>query len=578
MKTQVKGHTKSELRAALAACKGALFGIAAFSGLINLLMLTGSLFMLEVYDRVLPSRSVPTLVGLSILAAILFTFQMLLEITRGRLLVRIGGRLDSRLSPRVYDAVVRMRSKPGSDGQQPVRDLDTVRSFLSSTGPNALFDLPWVPLYLAICFAFHTLIGVAALGGAIVLMSLTVLTELLSRRPVKAATAHAAARNRFAEASRRNAEVIMAMGLSERLLARWLDLGRDYVAQQKRASDVAGGLGSAGRALRMALQSAVLGVGAYLVIQQEATAGIIIASSILSGRALAPIDLAIANWKGFVSARQGWRRLDEVLAAMPASATRLELPAPTHTLSLEAVSIVPPGAKSPVVHDVGFSLAAGSALGIVGPSASGKSSLVRAIVGVWPAIRGCVRLDRATIDQWTPAARGHHVGYLPQDVELFEGSIAQNIARFDPDAPAAAVIAAAKAAGVHDLIVNLPAGYETEIGERGTALSAGQQQRIALARALYGEPFLVVLDEPNSNLDAEGEEALTTAILGVRARGGIVIIVAHRPSALAAVDHVLAMVRGSQQAFGPKDEVLARLTRREPNAPAALKIVPRTNG
>jgi PrtD family type I secretion system ABC transporter len=405
-----------------------------------------------------------------------------------------------------------------------------------------------------------------------------VLTELLSRRPVKAATAHAAARNRFAEASRRNAEVIMAMGLSERLLARWLDLGRDYIAQQRRASDVAGGLGSAGRALRTALQSAVLGVGAYLVIQQEATAGIIIASSILSGRALAPIDLAIANWKGFVSARQGWRRLDEVLAAMPVSATRLELPSPTQTLSLEAVSIVPPGGKSPVVHDVGFSLAAGSALGIVGPSASGKSSLVRAIVGVWPTLRGCVRLDRATIDQWTPAARGRHVGYLPQDVELFEGTIAQNIARFEPDAPAAAVIAAAKAAGVHDLIVNLPAGYETELGERGTALSAGQQQRIALARALYGEPFLVVLDEPNSNLDAEGEEALTTAILGVRARGGIVIIVAHRPSALAAVDHVLAMVRGSQQAFGPKDEVLARLTRREPNAPAPLKIVPRTNG
>jgi PrtD family type I secretion system ABC transporter len=578
MKTQAKGDTKSELRVALGSCKSALVGIGAFSGLINLLMLTSSLFMLEVYDRVLPSRSVPTLVGLSILAAILFSFQALLEITRGRLLVRTGSQLDGRLSPRVYDAVVRMRSKPGSDGQQPVRDLDTIRSFLSSAGPNAFFDLPWVPLYLAICFAFHTLIGVTALGGAIVLMSLTVLTEFLSRRPVKAATAHAAERNRFAEASRRNAEVIMAMGMSERLLARWLDLGGDYIAQQKRLSDVTGGLGSAGRALRTALQSAVLGVGAYLVIQQEASAGIIIASSILSGRALAPIDLAIANWKGFVSARQGWRRLDELFAAMPVFATRLELPAPTQVLSLEALSVAPPGAKSTVVHDVNFSLGAGSALGIVGPSGSGKSSLVRAIVGVWPVVRGCVRLDRATIDQWTPAARGRHIGYLPQDVELFEGTIAKNIARFDPDATAATVIAAAKAAGVHDLIVNLPAGYETELGERGTALSAGQQQRIALARTLYGEPFLVVLDEPNSNLDAEGEEALTTAILGVRARGGIVIIVAHRPSALAAVDHVLAMVRGSQQAFGPKDEVLARLTRREPSAPPPLKVVQRTNG
>jgi PrtD family type I secretion system ABC transporter len=578
MKTQAKADTKSELRPALGSCKGALVGIGAFSGLINLLMLTSSLFMLEVYDRVLPSRSVPTLVGLSILAALLLTFQALLEITRGRLLVRIGGRLESRLTPRVYDAVVRMRSKPGTDGQQPVRDLDTIRGFLSSAGPNALFDLPWVPLYIVICFAFHTLIGVTALGGAIVLLGLTLLAESLSRRPVKAATAHAAARNRFAEASRRNAEVIMAMGMSERLLARWLDLGRDYVAQQKRASDVAGGLGSAGRALRTALQSAVLGVGAYLVIEQEATAGIIIASSILSGRALAPIDVAIANWKNFVSARQGWRRLDEVLVALPPAAARLELPPPAQALSLEALSVAPPGAKGVVVHDVQFTLKAGSALAVVGPSASGKSSLVRAIVGVWPVARGCVRLDGATIDQWTPATRGRHIGYLPQDVELFEGTIAQNIARFEQEAPAAAVIAAAKAAGVHDLIVNLPAGYETELGERGTALSAGQQQRIALARALYGEPFLVVLDEPNSNLDAEGEEALTKAILGVRARGGIVIIVAHRPSALAAVDHVLAMVRGTQQAFGPKDEVVTKAVRRESNGPAPLKVVQGTNG
>jgi PrtD family type I secretion system ABC transporter len=578
MKIQAKGDTKSELRAALGSCKNAFVGIAAFSGLINLLMLTSSVFMLEVYDRVLPSRSVPTLVGLSILAAILLLFQALLEITRGRLLVRIGSRLDGRLSPRVYEAVLRMQNKPGSDGQQPVRDLDRIRSFMSGSGPNALFDLPWVPLYLAICFAFHTLIGVTALGGAIVLIALTFLTESLSRGPVKAATAHAAARNRFAEASRRNAEVIVAMGLTERLAARWLDLGRDYLAQQKRASDVAGGLGSAGRTLRMALQSAVLGVGAYLVIEQEATGGIIIASSILSGRALAPIDLAIANWKSFVSARQGWRRLEEVLAAMPPWATRLELPAPAQTLSLEALSVAPPGAKALVVQDIRLTLKAGNALGIVGPSASGKSSLVRAIVGVWPAVRGCVRLDGATIDQWTAAARGRHIGYLPQDVELFEGTVAQNIARFEAGPPADAIIAAAQAAGVHDVIVNLPAGYETELGEHGAALSAGQRQRIALARALYGEPFLVVLDEPNSNLDADGEEALTKAIFGVRARGGIVVVVAHRPSALAAVDHVLAMVRGTQQAFGPKDKLVTKPIRRESIGPTSLKVVPQTNG
>jgi PrtD family type I secretion system ABC transporter len=291
---------------------------------------------------------------------------------------------------------------------------------------------------------------------------------------------------------------------------------------------------------------------------------------------LAPIDLAIANWKGFVAARQSWHRLGQLFAAMPAAAARIELPAPAHALTVETLGVAPPGAQKLVVHGVNFTLKAGSAVGVVGSSASGKSSLVRVIVGVWPPARGCVRLDGATIEQWT--SLGRHIGYLPQDVELIEGTIAENIARFSPDAPAAAVIAAAKAAGVHDLIVNLPDGYETEIGEQGAALSAGQQQRIALARALYADPFLVVLDEPNSNLDAEGEEALTRAILGVRARGGIVIVVAHRSSALAAVDHLLVMARGGQQAFGPKEEILPRMVRRESPAPGPLKIVPQAGG
>jgi PrtD family type I secretion system ABC transporter len=580
MKTAAHSGPKSELRDALGSCVAAFIGIGAFSGLINLLMLTGSLFMLEVYDRVLPSRSVPTLVGLSVLTAVLFLFQALLEITRGRLLVRIGNQLDCKLGARVYDIIVGLplRARPGSDGLQPVRDLDTVRSFLSGLGPAALFDLPWIPLYVAICFAFHVMIGVTVLCGAIILVALTLTTEFLSRRPVKAATTQAALRSRLAEISRRNADVLTAMGMSESLRGRWLDLGREHLAQQKRVNDVAGGLGAAGRVLRMALQSAVLGIGAYLVIQQEATAGIIIAGSILAGRALAPIDLAIANWKGFVAARQSWHRLGQLFAAMPAAAARLELPVPAHALTVEMLGVAPPGAQKVVVHGVNFTLKAGSAVGVVGPSASGKSSLVRAIVGVWPLARGCVRLDGAAIEQWTAESLGRHIGYLPQDVELLEGTIAENIARFLPDAPAAAVIAAAKAAGVHDLVVNLPAGYETEIGEQGAALSAGQQQRVALARALYGDPFLVVLDEPNSNLDAEGEEALTRAILGVRARGGIVIVVAHRSSALAAVDYLLAMVRGTQQAFGPKEEILPRLVRRESSVPGPLKIVPQAGG
>jgi ATP-binding cassette subfamily C protein len=580
MNTTAPSGPKSELRDALRSCLAAFIGIGLFSGLINLLMLTGSLYMLEVYDRILPSRSVPTLIGLSILTAVLFTFQALLEITRGRLLVRIGNQLDCRLGARVYDVVVRLplRARAGGDGLQPMRDLDTVRAFLSGLGPTALFDLPWIPLYVAICFAFHVLIGVTVLCGAIILVALTLTTEILSRRPIKAATAQAALRNRLAEISRRNADALAAMGMAEALRSRWLDLGRAHLAQQKRVNDVTGGLGAAGRVLRMALQSAVLGVGALLVIWQEATAGIIIAGSILAGRALAPIDLAIANWKGFVAARQSWQRLGQLFAAMPAAAPRLELPAPTHTLSAEALGVAPPGLQKLAVHDVNLTLKAGSAVGVVGPSASGKSSLVRSVVGVWPAARGCVRLDGAAIDQWTPESLGRHIGYLPQDVELIEGTIAENIARFSPDAPAAAVIAAAKAAGVHDLVVSLPAGYETQVGEQGAALSAGQQQRIALARALYGDPFLVVLDEPNSNLDAEGEEALTRAILGVRARGGIVIVVAHRPSALAAVDHLLVMARGTQQAFGLKEEILPRLIRRENPAPGPLKIVPQAGG
>jgi ATP-binding cassette, subfamily C, type I secretion system permease/ATPase len=573
-------HSSSELLAALGACRGAFIGIALFSVLINVLMLTGSLYMLEVYDRVLPSRSVPTLVGLSILTATLFLFQAVLDLTRGRLLVRVGNQLDFALGPRIYDLIVRLplRSRQGSDSMQPVRDLDTIRSFLSGTGPTAFFDLPWLPFYLAICFAFHVWIGVTALAGALVLVSLTLLTEMMSRRPVRAVSTHAAARMRFAETSRRNAEVLTAMGMSDRLLDRWVGMSRDLLQHQRRSNDVAGGLGSFGRVLRMLLQSAVLGVGAYLVILQEASAGIIIAASILTGRALAPVDLAIANWKGFVSARQGWQRLHQLLAALPATSPRLQLHPPVASMTIEALAVSPPGTQKLVAHDINFTLKAGSAVGIIGPSASGKSSLVRAMVGVWQPARGVVRLDGATLDQWTPAALGRHIGYLPQDVELIEGTIAENIARFDPAAGSDAIIAAAQAAGVHDLIVGIPTGYETQIGEQGAALSAGQRQRVALARALYGNPFLIVLDEPNSNLDAEGEEALTKAILGVRARGGVVVVVAHRPSALAAVDHVLAMAGGRQQVFGPKDEILSKLIRRDPPPAGAFKVVPQASG
>jgi ATP-binding cassette subfamily C protein len=562
---------------ALASCKSAFFSVGVFSGMSNVLMLTGAFFMLQIYDRVLPSRSVSTLVALAILVAGLFTVLAIIDLIRSRLLVRIGASLDQALSGRVCDTIVRLplRAKSSDDGVQPLRDLDAVRSFLSGPGPTALFDLPWLPLYLAVVFAFHTALGVTALIGAIVLIGLTFLTDVLTRRPVREAAQFSSSRYAFAETGRRNAEVLAAMGMAGRLNARWHDANQNYIASQLQASDVAGGFGSVSKALRIMLQSAVLGVGAYLVIYQAATAGIIIAAAILVGRALAPVDLAIANWKGFVAARQSWKRLDQLLQLFPAHEKQMPLPAPHARLAVEHATAMPPGEKQVVVEDVNFALTRGQGLGVIGPSAAGKSSLVRMIVGAWPPVRGRIRLDGAALDQWSPEALGRHIGYLPQDVELFSGTVAENIARFEPDADPDTIIQAARAAGVHDLIVGLPHGYETEIGEQGQVLSAGQRQRIALARALYGDPFLVVLDEPNSNLDVDGEDALTQAILGVRQRGGIAIVVAHRRSALAAVDLVLVMAKGSAVSFGPKDEVLPKVLAQMPSSQRPpLTVVP----
>jgi ATP-binding cassette subfamily C protein len=566
---------RSELALALDSCRRAFIAIGLFSGMSNILMLTGALFMLEIYDRVLPSRSVPTLVALLIIAATLYGALGILDLIRGRILVRIGASIDETISARVYDTLVRLPLKAGnrSDGLQPLRDLDNLRSFLSGVGPIALFDLPWLPLYLLICFAFHYLIGLTALLGAIVLATLTALTELFTREPSKETAAHALARNGLAESSRRNAEVLIAMGMAGRLAARWGEVNRKYMASQRHTSDVAGGFAAISKVLRMMLQSAVLAVGAWLVINQQATAGIIIAGSILSARALAPVDLVIANWKGFVAARQGWHRLGRLLALIPVQPTVMSLESPAKTLAVEAVSAVPPGDQKIVVQDINFSLKSGSGLGVIGPSGSGKSCVARLLVGVWTPLRGKVQLDGAALDQWMPEALGRHIGYLPQDVELLAGTVAQNISRFEPDAEAEMIIAAAKAADVHDMIVGLREGYETQVGEQGTSLSAGQAQRIALARALYRDPFLVVLDEPNSNLDAEGDEALSRAVLGVRARGGVVVVIAHRPSAIAGVDLVLVMRDGRQQIFGPKDEVLAKVLQR-PALPHPLKVVP----
>lgn len=568
----------SELSEALSSCRLTFIAVGIFTAVVNVLTLTGSLFMLQVYDRVLPSRSVPTLVVLLVLVAVLLAIQGMLETLRSRLMVRIGRFLDERLSNRVFGVAVSLPLKMQSsgDGMVVMRDLDQIRSFISSQGPTALFDLPWLPLYLGLCFAFHVWIGVTALIGAILLISLTLLTEMWGRKPANEAVQLGSRRVFLAEATRRNAEVVHAMGMGNRLMRGWQDVNTRYMDAHQRSSDVVGGLSGVSRVLRTLLQSTVLAMGAYLVLQQEATAGIIIASSIIVARALSPVEIAIANWKNFQSFRLSWRRISELLAFNKVSESRLELPAPTSTLILEGVTVAVPGQSRVIISDVSFQLSAGQGLGIIGPSASGKSTLARAIVGIWTVLRGKVRLDGADITQWTPEAIGPHIGYLPQDVELFEGTVAQNIARFENVIDAEAVIAAARTAGVHDLIVALPDGYETKVGDYGAALSAGQRQRIALARAVYRDPFLVVLDEPNSNLDTEGEEALTQAILKIRQRGGIAIVVAHRPSALLGVDHALALVGGRVRVFGPRDEVLRKVF--EQSRPPSVRVVKDAEG
>lgn len=534
--------------------------VGIFTGLVNVLALTGSLYMLQVYDRVIPSRSVPTLVGLTILMFALFASHGLLDLVRTRILSRIGANTERLLRDKVMRAVqlLPLRSRQAAESIMPVRDLDQIRAFLSSLGPTALFDIPWMPIYLVLIFLLHPVLGLFATCGALLLVFLTLLTELRTRGPTKEASASAGARQMFGESVRRNAEVIQAMGLGDRMSERWRELSAKNIATNLALTDAANGIGTISKVMRMVLQSGMLGLGAYYTIKGELSAGAIIATSITMSRALAPVEIAIANWRGFVAARQSAKRLNSIMAAMPNEAEVMQLPQPAKSLVVKGLTVGAPGQTTPIIHNVSFQLEAGAGLAVIGASASGKSTLARALVGAWqPMPRGgSVRLDGATLDQWRPAVLGQSIGYLPQDIELFDGTIAENIARMDADAAPEAVIQAAQIAGVHEMIVHLPEGYHTRIGEGGARLSGGQRQRVGLARALYGDPFLVVLDEPNSNLDAIGEFALSHAIKSVRQRGGIVVVVAHRPSVLAGLDQVLAMANGQVQAFGPKDEVL----------------------
>lgn len=559
-----------------------LTGVALFSGAINILALAGSFYMLQVYDRVLPSQSVPTLVGLSILMFGLYVINGTLEFIRARIMSRIGTRVDNTLSPSVFAAVqiLPLRTRGGGDGMLPLRDLDTIRNFMSGLGLTALFDLPWMPVYLCFVYILHPTLALVATLGALVLIALTVVTEYRSSKPIKAASQAGGQRLALAETARRNAEAIYAMGIGPHIGKRYDALNKTYLAHQLQASDAAGGIGNVTKVIRMLLQSAVLGLGAYLVIKNELSAGAIIAASIAVSRALAPIETAIAHWKSFVSARLSATRLGELLTAAGSQQGEvIELPAPKQKLQVEALFIAPPGQQEPIVRNIAFGLDRGDALGVIGPSGSGKSTLARALVGVWPPLNpaGAVRLDGASLDQWSPEKLGRHIGYMPQDVELFHGTVAENIARFDDQASSEAVVAAAKAAGSHDLIVRLADGYQTIIGEGGRALSGGERQRVALARALYGNPFLVVLDEPNASLDSAGDAALSEAILAVRRRGGIAIVIAHRPSALSAVNKVLVLDSGQTRAFGPKDEVLRTILQQVPPGVAIPDGAPRND-
>ncbi|MEG9503459.1 MAG: type I secretion system permease/ATPase [Methylorubrum extorquens] len=537
-----------------------LFGM---SGIINILALTGSFYMLQVYDRALPSGSLPTLVGLSILAVGLYLAQGLFDVLRSQILVRLGAQFDRRVAPLAQRVGIDMPRFGFStaEAMERGRDVDTVRGFLGSPGLVALFDLPWVPVFLVFVYMLHPYLGALTVAGAVVLALLTILAELLTRRWTGATQQAVVARNAIADSNARSADVLKAMGFADRAVDRYRRANDEHLDLQTRTTDISGTFGAIARVLRMILQSAVLGLGAYLVIGGELSAGAIIAASITSARAMAPIDQAIGNWKVILAARTAFRRLKETVIALAAAEPPMTLPPAHRSLRVGHITVAAPGSGRVLLSDVGFELKAGQALGVIGPSGGGKTTLGRALTGIWPLLRGSVRLDEADLPQWDEASLGGMIGYLPQEVCLLDATVEENISRLAEDSDPALVVAAAQAAGVHEMILRMPDGYKTELGPLGTALSGGQRQRIALARALYGNPFLVVLDEPNANLDAEGEAALAAAIQGVRARGGLAIVIAHRPSVLAAVDLIAVIQDGKLTAFGPKEAILGKAAR-----------------
>jgi len=561
-----------EIRRVLHACRSYFVTAGAFSLAINLLYLAAPLYMLQVYDRVISSASEVTLVMLTLALLMALLALAGLDAVRARVLTRASIRLDRLLAGRIIGAIIEGSQNLGGARSQLLRDFDTFRQFVTGMGIHAIFDLPWAPIYIAVIFLLHPLLGAFAFGSAIVLVSMAFLNERIVRPPL-AESNEAAMRNyNFTEMSLRNTEVVQAMGMTEGLLRRWRRDRNRMLERQVTASDRSAAMQSIIRFLRLSMQSLILGLGAYLVIERAATVGAMFAASILLGRALQPVEQIVGAWRNLVGARAAFHRVRELLIANPPRELKLELPRPAGRLSVEGLSYAPRGSAKPILRGIGFRLNQGEMLGIIGPSGAGKSTLARHIVGVLTPSAGVVRLDDADVAIWPRSMLGQHIGYLPQDIELFADTVAANICRFQTGNDKA-IIQAAQAAGVHEMILRLPNGYETQVGDGGAILSGGYRQRIGLARAIYGDPSLVVLDEPSSNLDSEGDAALTECVIALKQRRVTVVIISHRPATIGVVDRILLIREGMAEMFGSRAEVMAKLTR-----PVPMQAVARSTG
>ena len=531
--------------------------VGIFSFFANMLMLTGPLYMLQVYDRVLGSRSEATLIALSLLVAFLYGTMGILDYARGRIMARVGARFQTRLDRRVFDAMVR-RSAVAADprAQTGLSDLESVQRLIGAPVLMAIFDIPWTPVFLAGIMIFHPWLGWLALGGGAVLILITFLNQAFSRRPLLRANALGQKSQLMSEEIRTEAEIVTSMGMREAAFRRWQSARDEALNSSVTANDVGGTFTSLTKTLRLFLQSAMLGLGAYLVLQNEMTPGAMIAGSILLGRALAPIELAIGQWAVVQRGAKGWQNLKELLETTPPEVARTKLPQPKAKLAVRAVTVLPPGEKRATLKNLSFDVEPGEAIGVIGPSGAGKSTLARALTGVWLPAGGTIRLDGAGLEQYGAEDLGRHIGYLPQRVQLFEGTIAQNIARLAPEPDSKKVVEAAKKSAAHDMIIKLPDGYDTRVSAGGGRLSGGQIQRIGLARAMYDDPVILILDEPNSNLDNDGSQALNHAIKVLKEEGRSALIMAHRPAAIQQCDRLLVLDNGMRAAFGAKDEVL----------------------